>query len=97
MKNNKEITKERLDNIAEVGAEIYYKGYILENGGEETLEVIEEMFDYVWTLYAPAYGIDYEFEYKDLTKANKKYLIKSLLKKYHAKCIEKIEKELNSL
>ena len=54
MKNNKEITKERLDNIAEVGAETYYEGYILENGGEETLEVIEEMFDYVWTLYAPA-------------------------------------------
>ena len=97
MKNNKCITKKILESVAEIAAKEYYGDNIYENQGEETLEVAEETLDWVWLLYARDYIEDCTFEYNDLTKKNKKYLIKSLLEKYHDKCIEKIEKELNSL
>ena len=92
MKNNKYITKEILKSIAEIAAKEYYGDNIYENQGEETLEIAEETLDWVWLLYALDYIDDCTFEYNDLTKKNKKYLIKSLIEIYHTEKIKELTK-----
>lgn len=92
MKNNKYITKEILKSIAEIAAKEYYGDNIYENQGEETLEIAEETLDWVWLLYARDYIEDCTFEYNDLTKKNKKYLIKSLIEIYHTEKIKELTK-----